>query len=324
VVIVGGGYAGVTLARELDAAFEVVLLERRDRFYHNVGAMRAYVDPALFQRLLIPFDRLLRRGRVVQDDVLAVEAGGVRASGQNWEADVVVVASGSRHVMPFKSEFTQSTAFLAEAERMSARLAAAGSIAILGDGPVAVELAGEVSWRYPDKRLQLVAAGNRLLPGAGNPRLGEKLLAMLRGRGVTVVFGQRQAAGVDLVIQGFGASISVPCLGATGRVPVDGRFAVAGMSGVFAIGDAADCGEPPLTFLARRQALHLAKQLRDGRATRYQPATRVPMAVPLGPELGAVQLPLPALPVVGSWLTSRLKGRDLFVVRNRALLGWKD
>ena len=134
VVIVGGGYAGVTLARELDAAFEVVLLERRDRFYHNVGAMRAVTDPALFRRLLMPYDQLLQRGRVVQDDVLSVGDGGVRAAGRQWDADAVVVATGSRHVLPFKSEFVDSADFLGAADSLSARLAAAGSVAILGDG----------------------------------------------------------------------------------------------------------------------------------------------------------------------------------------------
>ena len=46
VVIVGGGYAGTSLARSLDAAVEVVLVEPRDRFVHNVAAIRALVEPA--------------------------------------------------------------------------------------------------------------------------------------------------------------------------------------------------------------------------------------------------------------------------------------
>lgn len=44
--------------------------------------------------------------------------------------------------------------------------------------------------------------------------------------------------------------ISVPRLGTEGRAPVNGHFRVAGMPGLFAIGDAVGCGEPALTFLA--------------------------------------------------------------------------
>ena len=323
VVIVGGGYAGVTLAKELDAVFDVVLVERKDRFYHNVGAMRAYADASMYQDLLIPYDRLLRRGRVIFDEVVAAGTGEARTSGGlRLDADAIVVATGSRHVMPFKNSYRESAVFLAEAGKMSARLAAAERLVVFGDGPVAVELAGEISWRYPQKRLQLVGAGNRLLPGAGNPKLGERLLGMLRGRGVEVLLGQKDAPfAADLAIQAFGGEISVPCLGTAGRVPVDRHFRVAGMAGVYAIGDAADCGEPPLTFLARRQARYLGRYLQSPGLGPYKPALRTAMSVPLGPELGATQLPLPGLPVFGSWVTSLLKGRDLFIGKNWKLLG---
>lgn len=319
-VIVGGGYAGVTLARALDESFDVVLLERRDCFYHNVGAMRAYADATYFERLLIPYNRLLRRGRVVQDEAVEVVDGGVRGSAGYYEADLVVVASGSRHRMPFKSSFTQVELFLREANRLSAELAEAESVEIVGDGPVAVELAGEICWRFPRKRVKLSARGTHLLAGAGNPKLGDRAAEMLRAMGVTVTFGGCEA-GAELRIDGFGAEFGVPCLGSQGRVPVDSLFQVAGLKRVFAIGDAAECGDPPLTFLARRQALHLASQLL-GRKGGYRPAARVPMAVPLGLDRGVMQLPLPGLPVVGSWLTARIKGRGLFVAENWVRLGW--
>lgn len=319
--IIGGGYAGVTLAKALDADFDVVLIERRDRFYHNVGAMRAYADPSLFERLLIPYDRLLRRGRILRQEAVEALPGRVRINGgMTIEADLIVVATGSRHAVPFKSGFLHSVDFMAEAAMLSGRLAAASEITILGDGPVAVELAGEVSWRFPGKRLRLFGAADRLLPRAGNPRLGEKLRKMLEGRGVEIQLGRGATDGRGLEIRAFGAETTVPCLGLEGRVKVDANFRVPGMPGVFAIGDAADCGDPQLTFLATRQAAYLARYLKNPRIAPYQPAPRVAMAVPLGPELGATQLPLPGLPVVGSWLTSRLKGRDLFIEKNWALL----
>jgi NADH dehydrogenase FAD-containing subunit len=319
-VIVGGGYAGVTLARALDEAFDVVLLERRDRFYHNVGAMRGYANASFFERLLIPYDRLLRRGRVVQDEAVSAEGGGVRGVVGRYEGDAVVVASGSRHRMPFKSSYTEAGAILREAGRLSAELAEAESVEVCGDGPVAVELAGEIRWRYPKKAVTLVVKGERLLAGTGNPRLGERAAVMLREMGVRVAYGG-VGTGAGLRIAGYGAEFSVPCLGAERRVPVDDRFRVAGREGVFAIGDAADCGEPALTFLARRQALHLAGQFL-GKKAGYGRAGRVPMSVPLGPERGVTQLPLPGLPVAGSWVTARLKGRRLFVAENWERMGF--
>ena len=45
VIVVGGGYAGAALARALDKVAEVQLVDARDRFVHNVAAIRGVVDP---------------------------------------------------------------------------------------------------------------------------------------------------------------------------------------------------------------------------------------------------------------------------------------
>ena len=66
VIIVGGGYTGTALARALDKLAEVQLVDARDRFVHNVAAIRSVVDPSLLDRIVIPYDRLLRRGGVRQ------------------------------------------------------------------------------------------------------------------------------------------------------------------------------------------------------------------------------------------------------------------
>ncbi len=53
VVIVGGGYAGTLLARALDPIAEVVLIEPKAAFVHNVAAIRAVVDPAWLDKLIL-------------------------------------------------------------------------------------------------------------------------------------------------------------------------------------------------------------------------------------------------------------------------------
>lgn len=315
VVVVGGGYAGVALARTLDEVLDVVLVERGDRFFHNVGAMRAYAEPALWPKLLIPYDRLLRRGCVRQGEMARAEGGGVTlGNGDRIEADAVVVATGLGHVAPFKNPLREGEAFLREARGLSERLAGAARVAIVGDGPVAVELAGEVSWKHPAKRLTVVTRGESVLGGG---RLGERSMAALRRRGVA--FARESEPGA-LVIRAYGEGGS--------RRAVDGHLRA---DGVWWIGDAADCGEPALVTFARRQAEYVAGLLRrvlgEGAAMDslpvYRPARRVAMSIPLGPQEGFTQLPLPGAPVVGGWLTSRVKGRDLFVARNWERLGWE-
>jgi apoptosis-inducing factor 2 len=73
VATVGGGYAGFNLARLLDAHTDVTLIEAREAFVHNVAAIRATVEPDLLDRIVIPYDRLLKRGRIVQGRAAAIK-----------------------------------------------------------------------------------------------------------------------------------------------------------------------------------------------------------------------------------------------------------
>src|SRR5712691_11945560 len=91
VVVIGGGYGGVNVANALDAVVEVVLVEPKDAFVHNIGALRALVEPAFLPKIFLPYDRLLTRGRVVRDRAVEVNAHRVvLASGESMAADFVV------------------------------------------------------------------------------------------------------------------------------------------------------------------------------------------------------------------------------------------
>src|ERR1700674_3088554 len=74
VVVVGGGYGGVSVAKALDEHVEVVLVEPKDAFVHNIGALRALVEPAFLPKIFLPYDRLLANGRVVRDRAVEVSA----------------------------------------------------------------------------------------------------------------------------------------------------------------------------------------------------------------------------------------------------------
>ncbi len=44
VVIVGGGYAGTSLANQLKGKCKITLIDPKDSFHHSVGALRATVE----------------------------------------------------------------------------------------------------------------------------------------------------------------------------------------------------------------------------------------------------------------------------------------
>ncbi len=165
VVIVGGGYAGTMVARALDGIAEVRLVEPRDRFVHNVAAIRAVTNPALLERLMIPYDRLLRRGSVIRG--LAAEIGEGRvtmAEGSTVEGDIVVTATGSTYARPFKPQSASTEVFAKDSRAAHEALRAARAVAIIGGGAVGIELAGEIAAAYPEKSVTLLASSPSSCP----------------------------------------------------------------------------------------------------------------------------------------------------------------
>ena len=316
IIIVGGGYAGTTLARALDASFDVVLVEPRDAFVHNVAAIRAIVDQDLIGKIILLYDRLLKRGRVVRDRVLSVAEGEVRlASGQSLSGDAIVLATGSTYAQPFKPVTDLTADFRTASASTSAKVKAAKSIAIVGAGAVGVELAGEIASTLKGKSVTLVSSTRTLFPEFPTA-LGASLAAQLKAMGVTVKTGVtadgvqtdrpgpgplRLSSGetvqADLVIPAIGTRPQAGLLAShaqarfdrLGRCLVDGWMRPAGLKTVFAIGDMAANGDMMTIVASSRQAPWLAKTLAALAAGKniedlpaYTPLPAPPILVPLG------------------------------------------
>jgi apoptosis-inducing factor 2 len=359
VVIIGGGYAGTRLARALDEAADVVLVEPRDAFVHNVAAIRAIVEPALLDRFIIPYDRLLGRGRVVQDRALGFGERDVKLAVRGaLEADIIVVATGSRSARPFKPTGDSVAEFRAASAEAHEMLRTATSVAVVGGGAVGTELAGEIAAGTASKRVALFSGTPSLFPNMP-PGLGKRLLAQLRRMGVAVHLGASAEGlrGADGPRQGplrlssghsVAADIVFPAMGVTpvttlldslpgvsfdpaGRVSVDPWLRLAGRPNMFALGDMAATGDPMTIVSISAQVPWLASTitgLLDGKQVKelpqYVPGSPQLFLVPLGPRRGASVLPVSGRPVVvGNFLTSVAKGKNLLIPRYRRELGYQ-
>ena len=358
IVIVGGGYAGTMLTRALDPVAEVLLIEPKAAFVHNVAAIRSVVDPSWLDRLIFPYDRLLKRGRVLRDRVVAIEGSGVHlATSGTLEGDILVIATGSTYAQPFKATGDSISDFRAALLEAHARLKMARSVAIVGAGAVGVEFAGEIAVGMPGKRIDLVSSTATLFPNFA-PALGRRLLAELSALKVSVHLGTtaeglREVAGptsgplalngqplvADLIFPATGARPDNTLLKAMpgvefdqlGRVIVDGWLRPAGARNIFALGDVAATGDLMTIVAVTRQAPWLAKAIKGVIAgqsletlPRYSPWTAPPILVPLGPKRGASVLPLTKHGLtVGGFLTSQIKGKSLFIPRYRKEFGIK-
>lgn len=354
IIIVGGGYAGVRMAHGLDAVSNVTLIEPGDAFVHCVAAIRAVVEPELLERLIIPYDRLLKRGKLIKARAEKISEGFVVLDdGSRIEGDIIIAATGSKYAEPFKRQTDSIADFRSDQAKLHDAVAGAQTIAVVGAGPVGVELAAEVKSAHPDKSITIFAASEEVVPGISH-KLSAALLPQLSDMGIDVKLGvsvdrlERADAPfqgtlsvggetytADLIVPAFGARPVMPPVegaGATasGRLEVDPWMRPTGYRNVFSLGDAADNGDPMTIVAVRRQVGWLLKTMNALMAGKnfeslpaYTNAVKPLLLVPLGREKGASILPVSRSGWVGGpWLTQKIKGKDLFLTDTRKELGY--
>jgi NADH dehydrogenase FAD-containing subunit len=351
VVVVGGGYGGVAAAKALDEFAEVLLVEPRDQFVHNVAALRALVAPSWLPKIFFPYDHLLANGRIVRDRAVEVDAGRVAlASGGHIACDFVVVATGSRYPFPAKTETDDTAAAIERIRSAHDALVVARRVLILGAGPVGIELAGEIAAVWPEKQLTIVDLAPDVLAGDFADALRVELRRQLTERGVellldttlseepptsagsagpfTVVTTEGRELGADIWFRCHGVRPSSECLGLTlhaaqrpdGFVEVNEHLQLAGQETVFALGDVAAAGVKMASrAVAQAQvvAANIQALVNGGELQIYEPYPPA-IVIPLGPEGGAGQLP-GQQELAGPEVAAEIKGRDMHVDQYRTI-----
>jgi len=354
VVVVGGGYGGIGVAKALDETSEVVLVEPKDAFMHNIAALRALVDPSWLPRIFFPYEGLLGNGRVVQDRAVLVDPHRVvTAAGEQIDADYIVLATGSSYPFPAKTDLVDTGHAQEQVRETHRALASADRVLLLGAGPVGIELAGEVRHGWPDKSIVLLDVADEVLGGPYLLELKAELLRQLVGSRIEVLLGSplrlapptepgelgtftvTTEAGVevtaDIWFRCYGVVPNSDYLGkalaparrADGFIDVTRTLQVIGQTTVFALGDLSTA-DAKMAGFAGRQAAIVADNinaLAQGKTdlAEYQ-SMGVAIAVPIGPTGGAGQFPGQD-DIVGSETIAELKGRDLMVDRYGEFFG---
>ena len=162
-MVLGGGYAGVQVARPLDDVADVVLVEPKDDFVHNVAALRALADPSWLERIYLPYDGLLGRGRVIRDQAVKADASRVVLASGAESPDYLVLATGSGYPFPAKSDVPQHRGGARPGARHARGAGRCGPGAAARRGPVGIELAGEIKAVWPGKQVTLVDVAGDVL-----------------------------------------------------------------------------------------------------------------------------------------------------------------
>ena len=354
VVVVGGGYGGVGVAKALDADTNVVLIEPKESFVHNIAALRALVEPDFLPKIFLPYDHVLARGHVERDRAVTVESHRVVVeSGKEFAADYIVLATGSSYPFPAKTDARDTYDAIEMYRAAHDKLEQAIRVLLLGAGPVGIELAGEIHSKWPDKHITLLDFAPDVLGERFREDLRAELRAQLEEIGVELVLGEGlrglppTVAGelneftvvteadrkitADIWFQCFGVSPESDYLGGDlrvarrpdGFVTVGPALQVAGHESVFAIGDVSTADAKMAGFAGMQAQLTAQNILRmingDHDLAPYEPYGTA-IVVPIGPEGGSGQLPGQE-ELASREMVAEVKGRDLMVGRYAETFG---
>ncbi|MEM6647882.1 MAG: FAD-dependent oxidoreductase [Bacteroidota bacterium] len=341
VLVLGGGFAGTTLAQELSqAGFSVTLVDRKDYFEVTFAMLRNVADFATLKNQPRAKYADFLQGDFVHAGVTALSTEAATLdNGETIGFSTAIIATGSSYAsMPIAKSVTALTyeARHDEVQTAAETLAAAKSVLIIGGGVVGVELAGDVAYSHPHIKVTLADAGDTIL-SAYSEKAQRKATEQLNALGVTIQTNRRymphedgykdaasgEEISADLTYMAVGvkpnSAFMQPQLSHTlterGLIQVDTFYRVKGTDNLYALGDVADLPDLKLGALAQTQAQTLAANLikaRKGKSLKAHKPGPTMGIIPIGQEKGVAQLPFGTV----TWkFIIDMKNKDLFIGR---------
>lgn len=186
VVIVGGGFGGIWVAKTLQNDFDVTLISERDHHQYIIGFYKLFVDPSQINKLETPIIKLADKIKIIKARVDTISPTGVYYNNQKLPFDYLVVGTGSRYVTTFPIHIEPTSKEFAQDEMQEikdnsekalvlmcsssqeilssfAQIRYASNIVIIGGGPAALEVAGEIALHKKDTQITLMTQAGTLL-----------------------------------------------------------------------------------------------------------------------------------------------------------------
>ncbi|MFA5857020.1 MAG: FAD-dependent oxidoreductase [Candidatus Pacearchaeota archaeon] len=190
VVIVGGGFAGSYIAKNLENSFNVTLIDNKDFFEFTPSILRTLVEPSHILKIILYHKLYLKKTYVINGNVTSFDKTHVIINKLKIPYDYLVIASGSKYIAPIKDENIIMTSRSKDIRDSYNKLKKSKNILIVGGGLVGVELASEIATKFKDKEIGLIDSNDRLI--SRNPLKASKYVEkFLKKHKVKLILGEK-------------------------------------------------------------------------------------------------------------------------------------
>ena len=283
IIVIGGGFAGSHIARELENKFNVTLIDSKDYFEFTPGILRTIVEPEHIKRIQILHTHYLKKARIINGCVEEINKKHIiLTDNEKIPFDYLVICSGSSYNVPFKEKDIIKVTRAEHLRDCYNNLCEAKEVLIIGGGLVGVELAAEICTHYDNKKITIIHSREKLIE-----RNHEKTIKyaenFLKKKGVKIVYGERAIQKKEnffLTDKGnkFNTDMAFLCTGITpnydfmktnfihslnekNQIKVNNHLQLIGEENIFVAGDITDRVEEKTAQNAERQAKIVVKNI---------------------------------------------------------------
>jgi apoptosis-inducing factor 2 len=293
VVVIGGGFAGAFVAKNLQNKFEVTLIDSKDYFEFTPSVIKVLVDPSYEEKIRVMHVDYLGKTHFVKGVVTYVLEKFVKVGSKSFYYDYLVIATGSSYKLPFKCSKMIAVNRMQDLINWHERLIKAREILIVGGGLVGVEVSAQILEIFSDKKVTLLQSGDKILQRSPIT-VQNYVFNFLTKKGVNVVLNERFVKSVNGTCYTknglkFNPDLVLLCTGAVANCnlvacrKVDDFLRV--RSNVFLAGDVADIKEEKTAQAAEKQAkivVHNIKSLEKGTSLKKYSSKERPVVISLG------------------------------------------
>jgi apoptosis-inducing factor 2 len=304
VVLIGGGFAGACIAKNLEKELEVTLIDSKNYFEFTPSILRTIVEPQHAKKIQVLHRHYLHKSNVVEGTVENITDTEVITETQSFPFDYLAICSGSKYSPPIKEQNLVIASRGLELMKYAEKLRKSRTVLIIGGGLVGTELAAEIVTHFPNKKITIVHSKSELIERSPK-KARDYAKNFLTSRGVDIILNERVVrnnnnykthAGETLT-----ADITFSCTGimpnykhlgvcsteltTTNHLCVQDTLQVVGRTNIFAVGDITAIAEEKTAQNAEEQAKvvigNIRHLTRQEPLEKYSPKTRT-MVISLG------------------------------------------
>ncbi|CAD8044723.1 unnamed protein product [Paramecium primaurelia] len=161
-LIVGGGFAGMTIITQTYKQFNIILLDQKSYFEFVPSVFNAFIHPESIFDLTLQFKQSKFGVLFIQGKLTHIEDNIAYYEGGQIEFDYCAITIGSNYTNPIKSTIPKLSDRFIELKKAQLKIIESQTILIIGGGTVGIELACEIKASYKQKTVALITKGKIL------------------------------------------------------------------------------------------------------------------------------------------------------------------